>query len=766
MDVRIAVPDPAVSKPILDAGLEMNTRVSEALMRDGSAPGFSEALRRGVRWKPEPPGLERFDNAQTVAHRGWGDCDDLAPMRAAELRVSGKDPEARAVAYKSGPGRWHAIVQRGDGRLEDPSRAAGMHVREGSFAAGIPPAVVGCMGNVVSVGGGVRPFVAVRRDAEGYLARVDVPVEGESYSISCLQRGRTPSRALSGCMAGASQVCGAASMVDTGQLDRMWALHGLMKGAPAAEVCGVCGIEATQDALETLQQIAPSLVAELRRHWDDARVLREDYDRRAAKRGGAVPFASRAKTDGDAAEDWQDRFGHGRVESPYHDRYGDRGRNFVGAATDSPYYAHVREARDWGVPRAFMSEQQSPTMRQTTMIGSATDSPYTERWRAAHTWAIARAGVSPEAVEGATMSPYMARWLERPEGWGVRRAGVSEQAIGASLVPHISFSLSGLGTHRRHQRAHRARARHIVHRVHFGEALDRALRAPPAPVLVGWDLFKDVIAPAGDAISHLVSPVVQKATGINANFKIDVAKTLSDLGKGAGQVLQAAQGVISLIPGIGTGISSAISAGLALLSGGSPLEIAVKAAYGAIPIPPGLRSMTDIVVDAALALQHTSNLADTAIAAARKAILDQLPGPAKDIGGTVFDTLAHLVLGNTHRAPTHAVVTPSPVRAFPPKVSVISTPAHYAALAKVASVQAQKKVIDLRGLSKLKLDFPKPAAKPAPPPKPAVVPVHAVAPPPRPPPTPAKPLTLDLVVRSFQPMVIQHRMVVPTGVRV
>jgi hypothetical protein len=755
----------------------MNTRVSESLMKEGAAPTFTEAIKRGVRWKPEPPGAERFDNALTVGLRGWGDCDDLAPMRAAELRVSGKDPEARAVAYKSGPGRWHAIVQRGDGRLEDPSRTAGMRVREGSFAAGIAPAVVGCMGNVV-VGGAVRPFVAVRRDSEGYLARVDVPVEGESFSISCLQRGRSPSRALSGCMAGASQVCGAAGMTDVGQLDRMWALHGLMKGASASEVCAICGVDATRDALETLQEIAPALVAELRKHWDDARTIREDFDRRrkgAASKGGAVPFSdSSTRTDGAAHDDWSGRFGHGRTESPYLDRYGDRGRNFVGSATDSPYYEMARQRQQWGVPRAYQSEQGAPTMRQTTMamVGAATESPYTARWRNAHTWAIARAGVSPEAVEGgvgsATMSPYMARWLgERPEGWGVRRAGVSEQSVGAFslLKPTISFSLAGAGTHRRH---HRARARHIVHKVHFGDALDRALRAPPVPATVGWDLFKDVIQPAGNFLNNIVSKPVQQATGINANFHIDVQKTISDIGKGAKDVLQAAQGVISLIPGIGTGISSAISAGLALLSGGSPLEIAVKAAYGAIPIPPGLRSMTDVVVDAALALTHTANLADNAIGIARKAIVDQLPAVAKDIGGTVFDTLAHLVLGNVHNAPTHAVVTPAPRAGFPPKVSVVRTPAHYATLAQVAARQAMAKAAPKKVVA-LHFTPPKPPARPAPakpPPKPAIVPVHAMAPPPRPAPTPARPLTLDVVVRSFQPMVIQHRMVVPTGVRV
>jgi len=738
-------------------------------MREGHAPTFSDAIRSGVRWKPEPPGAERFDNAQTVGRRGWGDCDDLAPMRAAELRVSGKDPEARAIAYKSGPGRWHAIVQRGDGKLEDPSRTAGMRTAPGSVASGIAPAVVGMMGHVV-VGGGVRPFVAVRRDQAGYLARVDVPVEGESFAISCLQRGPSPSRALSGCMAGACAVGGTCGYVDERQLDRMWALHGLMKGAPASQVCSVCGVEATRDALETLQQIAPSLVAELRKHWSDARVLREDLERRRGRdaTSRAVPLAS--TTAGDY-EDHADRFGHEARQSPFRDRWEHRGRTFVGAATSSPYYEMAAERRTWGNPRAFMSEQMAPTMRETTMqqVGTATDSPYLRRWLDQHDWGVRRAGVSEQAVGSATESPYMRRWVQH-HTWGVDRAGVSEQAVGAALAsmfrPTLSFSLAGSGSHHRHARAHRrgARARHIVHGVDFGAALDRALRAPPVGSVVGWDLFKDVIAPAGDAISHLISNPVKAATGINAPFKIDVSKTLSDLGKGASDVLQAAQGVISLIPGIGTGISAAISAGLALVQGGSPIDIAVRAAYGAIPIPPGLRSATDVVVDAALSLTHTQNLADTAIVTIRKAVIDKLPGPAKDIGGTVFDTLAHLVLGSVHNAPTHAAVAPSLAKGFPPRVAVLRTPAHYAALAKVATAQAKK--IDLSALKNLKLPgLTMPPAAPKPAPKPAVVPVHAAAPPPRPPAVP-KPLTLDMVITAFQPTVIRHQMVVPMGVRV
>jgi hypothetical protein len=120
-------------------------------------------------------------------------------------------------------------------------------------------------------------------------------------------------------------------------------------------------------------------------------------------------------------------------------------------------------------------------------------------------------------------------------------------------------------------------------------------------------------------------------------------KKLGDIVK---QQLSMAQGVISLIPGVGTGISSAISAGLAALQGGSPLEVAIHAAYGAIPIPPGLRQVTDTVLDTVLQLAfHAANLTDVAVNAAR----DQVPaGLPRD----VFDTLINLVV---HHQPVQRV---------------------------------------------------------------------------------------------------------------
>ncbi len=101
--------------------------------------------------------------------------------------------------------------------------------------------------------------------------------------------------------------------------------------------------------------------------------------------------------------------------------------------------------------------------------------------------------------------------------------------------------------------------------------------------------------------------------------------------------LSMAQGVISLVPGIGTGISAGISAGLAALDGGKPIEIAIRTAYGAIPIPPGLRQVTDAVLASAIQLAKGGHVTDVALAAAREKVPAGLP---RD----VFDTLVRVLV--------------------------------------------------------------------------------------------------------------------------
>ena len=95
----------------------------------------------GVRYQSEPNAgkYEDFANCQETLARGWGDCDDLAAWRAAEIRVRERRP-ADILIYWRPKGEkgalWHVQVRHwpsmrdklngGLGEVEDPSRLLGM----------------------------------------------------------------------------------------------------------------------------------------------------------------------------------------------------------------------------------------------------------------------------------------------------------------------------------------------------------------------------------------------------------------------------------------------------------------------------------------------------------------------------------------------------------------------------------------------------------------------------------------------------------------
>jgi hypothetical protein len=172
---------------------------NEQAILNGEVPPLRDAIADGVRWKPEPfLDGEHFDLAHTVAQRGWGDCDDLAPWLGAEMRATGEDPGARPRVYKSGPDRWHVVTETSDGEILDPSRWAGM----GKKSA---PSVSGVGGSIA------RPFA---RMGEGALccvpqggkwwSRVDLPFPGGvAGHIASHSAARTPEESLYRAIAGA-----------------------------------------------------------------------------------------------------------------------------------------------------------------------------------------------------------------------------------------------------------------------------------------------------------------------------------------------------------------------------------------------------------------------------------------------------------------------------------------------------------------------------------------------------------------------------------
>lgn len=110
-------------KAILDAQVKIN----QLYLRLHNVPPLYQA---GVRYQEEDPrqGFEEFANIPIIIARGWGDCDDLAPWRCAELREAGEKACIRVQWKKqqSGGKLFHILVRRENGQIEDPSLILGM----------------------------------------------------------------------------------------------------------------------------------------------------------------------------------------------------------------------------------------------------------------------------------------------------------------------------------------------------------------------------------------------------------------------------------------------------------------------------------------------------------------------------------------------------------------------------------------------------------------------------------------------------------------
>lgn len=261
MRINVGVPEANVSKPVLDAALEAVTRLNESLLADKSVPLAETGIRRGVIWKPEPEGDEHFDHAGVVMRRGWGDCDDLAPWQAASLRHTGEDPDAMAVVKRSGPHRWHAIVRRGDGSIEDPSKWAGMGQPHPTRGATLPlmsmPGVDTVSGEYI-----VRPNIALRqvRDNTAWQARTDLPWHWRDkmndsprptdYAMVALHSDPVASTALVGAIEGACKLGIAAGFAHPDHIRRLAAIADTCEGVRYDEIAACYGEEHARAAQE------------------------------------------------------------------------------------------------------------------------------------------------------------------------------------------------------------------------------------------------------------------------------------------------------------------------------------------------------------------------------------------------------------------------------------------------------------------------------------------------------------------------------------
>ena len=199
MRIRLAIPERLVTPEVLEAALEATSLANEQAIVRGEVPPITEAIKKGVRWKPEPfTDGEHFDLAHQVTARKWGDCDDLAPWLTGELRATGADPGAVSRVYKTGPERWHVVTQTSDGEILDPSKWAGMGKKSAPSVSGV---------HCVTA----RPFARLGEGAlccvphnGSYWSRVDLPFPGQvAGHIASHARAHSPEESLFKAIAGA-----------------------------------------------------------------------------------------------------------------------------------------------------------------------------------------------------------------------------------------------------------------------------------------------------------------------------------------------------------------------------------------------------------------------------------------------------------------------------------------------------------------------------------------------------------------------------------
>lgn len=247
MRIRVAVPDEHVTPDVVEPVLEAVTRLNEHMILTGQTPTSEQLVAQGAVWRPENMGDEHFDHGGTIASRGWGDCDDWGPLRAASLRVTGEDPGARVVMRPSGPSTFHAMVERSGGHVEtgddDISVRAGMQrhnisgvgspnvwvcdPHDGRIYQGSLMPTVGPMSLHCGPGVAVRGCSPIRGCPPIYEGRVDLPINGSPLVRVRSFMRRRPGRGRRVC----GNVLPYAVSVTNFAPTRFDALHGALVGA-------------------------------------------------------------------------------------------------------------------------------------------------------------------------------------------------------------------------------------------------------------------------------------------------------------------------------------------------------------------------------------------------------------------------------------------------------------------------------------------------------------------------------------------------------
>ena len=118
VEFRVAFDDHSTLNACLEALVSQNMWQRRVLTAHNQAPAPLYQTR--VVYRRDPPGArEWFRSLARVYSTGWGDCDDLAAIRAAELRAEGVKALAE-VRRTPNPRTLHAVVTDGTRIIEDP----------------------------------------------------------------------------------------------------------------------------------------------------------------------------------------------------------------------------------------------------------------------------------------------------------------------------------------------------------------------------------------------------------------------------------------------------------------------------------------------------------------------------------------------------------------------------------------------------------------------------------------------------------------------
>lgn len=98
-------------------------------------PKTPDLYKSGVHYAQQPYGVEKFKPIPLILQAGEADCDQLAPWRAAELRVR-HGIKALPEVRKMSENLYHVFVRLPDGRVEDTSARLGMKIPAKLVAAG------------------------------------------------------------------------------------------------------------------------------------------------------------------------------------------------------------------------------------------------------------------------------------------------------------------------------------------------------------------------------------------------------------------------------------------------------------------------------------------------------------------------------------------------------------------------------------------------------------------------------------------------------